>query len=92
MAEPQITTKDIVLELNRKVDGLVGDMAEVKVLAAAVASQTVITSDHESRLRTVEEKLAEDKGEKAFRRWVPSIVATFAAGVWWLPVLIHKKP
>lgn len=92
MAEPQITTKDVVLELGRKVDQLVLDMAEVKVLASSVAALAIRASDFDVRLRAVEDKLAEERGERAYRRWFPAALATLASGIWWVPSLFHHKP
>lgn len=71
MTEPQINTKDVVLNLDRKVDGLVRDMADVKVLAASVGIVVAQGADHEIRLRSLEK----------FRYAIPStaLIASVAA-------------
>jgi hypothetical protein len=54
-AEPQeITTRDVVLSLDRKVDQLVADMADVKVIAGTVGSNVATLIDHEHRIRQLE--------------------------------------
>lgn len=54
MAEPQITTKDVVLRLDEKVDGLIRDMADVKVIASTVGTTVETLHDHEMRIRSLE--------------------------------------
>jgi len=66
--EPQITTKDVVLNLDRKVDELIAGMADLKVIAGTVGTTVETLHDHETRLRSLER----------FRYTVPS-AAVFVA-------------
>ena len=73
MSEPQITTKDVVLELSRKVDRLIEDMGDVKVIAGTVGQTVETLHDHELRIR----------GLERFRYALPSsalLAAVAAAG------------
>lgn len=81
MTESQITTKDVVLALDKKVDGLIRDMADVKVIAGTVGTTVTQLADHEMRLRVLER----------FRYAVPSatFVAALAAVVSALYVIFH---
>lgn len=81
MTEPQITTKDVVLRLDEKVDSLMRDMADVKVIAGTVGSTVSQLIDHEQRLRRLER----------FRYTVPSaaFVSAFAAVSAFGYVLLH---
>jgi ABC-type proline/glycine betaine transport system permease subunit len=63
VTEPQITTKDVVLNLDRKVDGLIADMADVKVIAGTVGTTVTMLHDHEMRIRSLER----------FRYAIPSV-------------------
>lgn len=84
--EPQINTKDIVLRLDQKVDGLIRDMADVKVIAATVGTTVETLHDHELRLRVLEKSESEGTGEKKYRRFVwPSIWGAVVAAAAWLP-------
>lgn len=69
--EPQITTKDVVLNLDRKVDELIAGMADLKVIAGTVSTTVETLHDHETRLRSLEK----------FRYAVPSaaVIAALAA-------------
>lgn len=71
MSEPQINTKDIVLRLDTKVDQLISDMSDLKVIAGTVGTTVETMHDHEARLRALER----------FRYAVPSaaVMATLAA-------------
>lgn len=69
--EPQINTKDIVLRLDTKVDKLISDMADVKVIAATIGTTVETLHDHETRIRALER----------FRFAIPSaaVIAALAA-------------
>lgn len=54
MPEPQINTKDIVLRLDTKVDKLISDMGDLKVIAGTVGTTVETLHDHETRLRALE--------------------------------------
>lgn len=88
MSEPQITTKDVVMNLDRKVDELKESIAEIKVLAVTVNATTVTLADHEKRLRVVEDEISKETGK---RSWLSSFWARLLAagtvfgGAWWLP-------
>lgn len=91
--EPQITTKDIVLNLDRKVDALIASMADIRVIAGTVGTTVETLHDHEQRLRSLESESAEGKGAGRLRRawWAAAAVLVGAAG--WLPDLFrHHHP
>lgn len=90
MTEPQINTKDVVLGLDRKVDGLIKDMADLKVIAATVGVTVETLHDHEMRIRVLEAANAASDGEKSFRRYLWPIVAAISSAFWWVPDVINK--
>lgn len=71
--EPQINTKDIVLRLDTKVDQLISDVSDLRIIAGTVGSTVTTQIDHETRIRALER----------FRYAMPSAtaVATLAAVV-----------
>lgn len=71
MTEPQINTKDIVLRLDTKVDQLISDVGDLKVIAGTVGTTVETLHDHETRIRSLER----------FRFAFPSIalIGAFAA-------------
>jgi hypothetical protein len=83
--EPQITTKDVVLNLDRKVDELIAGMADLKVIAGTVGTTVETLHDHESRIRALETESAESKGAGRLRRAWWGGVALLVGGSWWLP-------
>lgn len=87
--DAQITTKDVVLRLDEKVDSLIRDMADVKVIAGTVGTTVTQLIDHEQRLRSLETSRSEETGEKAYRRWFPAFIGSLVAGIWWLPDLLR---
>jgi hypothetical protein len=86
MTEPQINTKDVVLRLDQKVDGLIKDMADIKVIAATVGVTVETLHDHEMRIRALEATNAENSGEKSYRRYLWPLVAALG----WVPDLLNK--
>lgn len=90
MTEPQITTKDVVLLLDGKVDQLIRDVGDLKVIAGAVGSNVETLHDHELRLRDLERDRAEGTGERKYRRFVwPSVWGAVVAAAAWLPDLFR---
>ena len=80
MSEPQINTKDIVLRLDTKVDQLISDVGDLKVIAATVGTTVEALHDHEMRIRALEVVTAQSDGEKSFRRFLwPGIAAIAGA-------------
>lgn len=67
MTETSITTKDIVLGLDRKVDDLIVGLAEIKGTLSPTVAQV---ADHEVRLRSLER----------FRHAIPSVTFLSAVG------------
>lgn len=63
MTEPQINTKDIVLRLDTKVDQLISDVGDLKVIAGTVGANVETLHDHEIRIRSLER----------FRYAIPSV-------------------
>lgn len=92
MTEPQITTKDVVLNLDRKVDGLIKDMADIKVIAATVGVTVETLHDHEMRIRDLESAHAEGRGESKYKRFLwPGVWGALVAAGGWLPSLFHHS-
>lgn len=94
MAEPQITTKDVVLNLDRKVDEIRESLTEIKVLAVTVNAATVQLADHETRLRAVEDYVTEDSGKRSWLNsfWVRLAgIGTLVGGGWWLPHFLRHS-
>lgn len=85
-SEPQITTKDVVLLLDGKVDQLIRDVGDLKVIAGAVGSNVESIHDHELRLRTLEASRSEGTGESRYKRFLwPSVWGALVAASAWVP-------
>lgn len=90
MSEPQINTKDVVLEVSRKVDKLIEDMADVKVIAATVGTTVEALHDHELRIRVLEQAHSERAGERSIGRYLWAAAAAVLSAAWWVPDFIHR--
>lgn len=55
MSETALTTKDLVLQLDTKVDRLIDEMSAIKIVAHTVGGNVGSINDHEVRLRALEQ-------------------------------------